>query len=537
MIPLRKSGSENHRTLSHLPQTVPLASARNARLLIGWWEREVHIWELRKPINEILVGGIDTESQVDQNRKLLGRISIKGDSNITAADISSDGSLVVVSTASEVKAFQLKQQHCDDGGELRISKVALPPPIATHGATKLGISPDGLWVCLAQGGSRLTLAKVNRHGITAGTGLSIDPRPLKLDRLKRDVPKHLLLGGLGSYDRHIMHIAFAPDSRVLATADLAGYIDTWVLRGTAGSLQNGVSANEEGDASSGSSSSSDDDSESESSSKTSSWIRNPKARLVPKLPATPVALSFSDDTPGSSLREDEDARDYALLAVMATSELLAFHPLRGKLTSWSRRLRLSKLPLEYRNICDLVKGVIWQGPRVWLYGPSFLFMFDTSIEPDKVSAAVVASSREGQGVKRKRGAGTGAGGKMEMGALEPQHVRMAVNEGGDNKWVDVEMEKPEGSADDNDDDSDGGELQSLRDEQGVAADREGEAPPQRRWWSSLKFRPILGIVPLATAIEPSNQGEAYPPLEVALVERPTWDIDLPERYVGDDERD
>jgi U3 small nucleolar RNA-associated protein 4 len=45
-----------------------------------------------------------------------------------------------------------------------------------------------------------------------------------------------------------------------------------------------------------------------------------------------------------------------------------------------------------------------------------------------------------------------------------------------------------------------------------------------QWWHTYKYRPIMGIVPIG-----SERAE----LEVVLVERPTWDMDLPPRYYGD----
>jgi U3 small nucleolar RNA-associated protein 4 len=38
---------------------------------------------------------------------------------------------------------------------------------------------------------------------------------------------------------------------------------------------------------------------------------------------------------------------------------------------------------------------------------------------------------------------------------------------------------------------------------------------------TFKYRPIFGVVPISTADQP---------LEIALVERPTWDVDMPESY-------
>ena len=64
----------------------------------------------------------------------------------------------------------------------------------------------------------------------------------------------------------------------------------------------------------------------------------------------------------------------------------------------------------------------------------------------------------------------------------------------------------------------------------------------RRWWHTYKYRDILGIVPLSstsTSISTSSEsddedGEAGPGssnFEVAVVERPMWDVELPGRYL------
>jgi U3 small nucleolar RNA-associated protein 4 len=49
------------------------------------------------------------------------------------------------------------------------------------------------------------------------------------------------------------------------------------------------------------------------------------------------------------------------------------------------------------------------------------------------------------------------------------------------------------------------------------------------WWHTLKYRPILGIVPIG-----ADDGSRAP--EVVLVERPSWDLDLPPRFVGTHEQ-
>jgi U3 small nucleolar RNA-associated protein 4 len=59
--------------------------------------------------------------------------------------------------------------------------------------------------------------------------------------------------------------------------------------------------------------------------------------------------------------------------------------------------------------------------------------------------------------------------------------------------------------------------------------------PARRWWYTYKYRDLLGIVPLSPSSTKDGVGEgtADNTLEVAVVERPMWDVELPGRYVRD----
>ncbi|KAG6368105.1 hypothetical protein INS49_002305 [Diaporthe citri] len=518
--PLRQSGVENHRTLSHLPQSVPLQSAPQARVIVSWWGREIHIWKMRLSMQELLDSD-DVEQSKKKNRPRLGRIFIKGESNITSCSISRDGSILVVSTATAVKAFHLTIPSDDQKQELKIRKLEVPSTIESAGATIVQISPNGRWLGWIQEGSQVRIAKITRED----SGISIQPRPAKLTRLRRNIPKHVRLGGLGNYERRVTHITFSPDSSILATADLAGYVDTWILHD--GGVQNGAASAEDDAASSSDSSDSSGDEDASESGPT--WIRNPKAPLFPKLSQAPVALSFSDDALGPKLRnEGEEGSDsYVLLAVTAASRIYTFNPLEGSLTKWSRRNPVWKLPEEIRATRDLIKGVVWSGSRIWMYGSSFVFMLDISHD---VTEQESGSSKKNR--KRKRGADSGAGSKTETGALAPQRVRMSLAEAGKTgEWVDVEMA-----------DAEPGRWNRV-DDQRARKMRPGAGEQRKKWWHTFKYRPILGVVPLeggdgngkTNGVNGSSKKAAIeiPPIEVALVERPKWDVDAPTRYVED----
>ena len=533
---MREFGLENHRKLAHLPQQPPLLSATNARFIVSWWGQEVHVWSLRRPFGPMYKKS--PGSDVDGNQKLLKTIVLSTESNISSAVISPDGSFLAVSSAaSGVKAFHLRHKNPTVAADVQVSPVKLPADFAQVGPASLCLSPDSKWLCIVREGSEVLASRIDRTNASQKSSPAFSvSKWQRLKRLRRDVPRHKLLGGLGSYDRSITQTCFSPDSKMLATADLAGYIDTWVLRGPKVSTAGKEGVDDDGNSSS--SSSSDSDAEvngngvsNDSKAGNTRWTRNPASRQLPKLSSTPVVLSFSPDVPRSAMTngtseanpDTKVSDDYTLLAVTAPFDVLAFHPLQGSLTHWTRRTRGARLPPEMLDVRDAAKGVVWQGSRAWIYGPSFIFMLDLHVDP-KISAL--------QSKKRKRiDPDSGAGNRMQVGALGPHkvfkldgaskeaHTFQNVARKGDDMDI-SDDETNEGT------NTHSGELIALRKNEGEEEEKNGK----RKWWTTTKYRPILGIVPLGDSLSTEEQ------VEVALVERPHWAIDLPERYVGNKER-
>ena len=110
--------------------------------------------------------------------------------------------------------------------------------------------------------------------------------------------------------------------------------------------------------------------------------------------------------------------------------------------------------------------------------------------------------------------------------------------------------------DEEDEDCEFGELQLLRRNGGfvskepatcassVDKDAAKSNSQDARWWHTFQYRPIMGIVPLFSTARSETRtngaGECQalqPPLvEMALVERPVWELDLPPRYLAEHER-
>ncbi|OAA47871.1 Wdr1p [Metarhizium rileyi] len=537
VVPLKEMGRENHRMMSNLPQQPPVTSASRARFIVSWWEREVHVWLLRKSAAELQASG-EEFVDVNQNRKLLKTIVVKGDSNIASATIDPEGTLLFVSTATDVKAFHLQHNDPTKPSDVKVSNIELPDKLSQLGATQIKVSPDGRWLFAVQEGSRILMAKIQADHTSAGSAETATNLQ-RLSRLRRQIPRYVLNGGLGSYDRSITQITFSADSKMVAVADLAGYIDTWTLRGHEHNAQDGQETKMVDDTSVASSDNDSSEEEGEGAvDMQNRWIRNPNAKLLPKLPTSPVILSFSDyvpETDSSPNAHEDGIDDYILAAVTSSWNILAFNPRHGALSPWSRRHPRKALPAPVRDLLDLPKGIVWQGSRMWVYGVSFLLMLDMGQDLPRPSEAESGDAQLTPGTKRKRiGHTTGAGGKMERENLAPHQVR---KHRADEKWEDIDVvEAPQVDDSDSDDDMADvdGELSKLRstttdNETTIEAKAtESSTDQPRTWWITYKYRPILGVVPIDT---PGQD------LEVALVERPTWDMEMPEKYFAGEEWD
>lgn len=290
-----------------------------------------------------------------------------------------------------------------------------------------------------------------------------------------------------------------------------------------------------------------------------------------------------------------------LFILTAENQMFEFNVLVGRLSDWSRRNPASKLPQEFRDLRDRAKGAVWdvrrQQERVWLYGVNWLWMFDLSrdlpsLEGQEKSPpsdqAVMVANGSGE-LKRKREAeeseegrrtrDTGAGSKISRSKLSVgigRELRKIDGDAEESRWVTLDR-APEALSDEDEDEDyrehgdnsanesalvtlrrdAGGESQNQEEDEMAAAgqtssndDTHAVAKPTMRtrphYWFTYKYRPILGIVPLGGDYddEPTEEGNEGAEdddmprgIEVALIERPLWDVDLPPKYHGDQEWD
>jgi U3 small nucleolar RNA-associated protein 4 len=443
------------------------------------------------------------------------------------------------------------------------------------GAKILKLASNGKWLAAIMATDDIQLVRIVRTNDSTDAPRALD-KVQPLYRLDRDTTAQSPLSGPSSaYERSIAHADFSKDGNVFATVDLAGYIDTWVVEGhedaTAPEIDiddSAPAANDNDD--------SDDDEEKSSEQITylgQHWIRNPSGHLLPRLDSTPVLLSFQPSSEASSRPEPNGnpavhptrhnphprshelpTAEYRLLLVSAEHQLHFFDVMSGRLSEWSRRNPPSSYPHEYKQVDLPAKGCVWDvtesQQRIWLYGEKWLFMFDLTKD-------FTISNADHAGKKRKRDvmkSNSGAGDAVPLKEAPVTKMRKFQSDDADKagrqKWIDVNAVGRKADAEDDEDDMEDttpplATLRRATTQEGseqtngeTAADLvngggevgQVESSKQKEpWWHTFKYRPILGIVPI------SGDDSFHAP-EVVLVERPSWDLDLPPRFVGTHEQ-
>ena len=512
--------------------------------------------------------------------------------------------------------FHLRQRRPEMGDALRVQKIDLPPVIAKSGAKLVKISPDSRWCVIVRPENSIHICRFIQAE-TPKEKPRIMAKVVDLKRLHRDpIAPKLQHGSLWNYDRSVARIAFSADSRILVVGDLSGYLDSWVLEGHEDLTQQ--ADEQENDAKSSTSSDDDDDDEEGHALVIlgQHWIRNPVASLFPKLGAAPLVLSFRPSRASSSsalsngntaihptrqnphphshdLPDGEDR----LFALTCEHQMYEFEVLSGKLSEWSRRNPTSRWPTEFRQNRDRAMGLVWDTDlgkqRMWVYGSSWLWMFNLSkdfppveteasrSEEEDVNNATEANKlkkkrkreRKSSEVQDPRKHNSGAGSKIPSEELEVGFGRgYRKSKDGldpqDSRWMSIDREPTPASDDEDDDAVNGTSLarlrRSLRDDGqtnggGDGATDVNDPPPVNgdmalvrkknedgpAYWHTFKYRPIMGMVligggPDAASHDVDQEGDndkASGGVEVALVERPMWDVELPPRYDGDQEWD
>jgi U3 small nucleolar RNA-associated protein 4 len=285
---------------------------------------------------------------------------------------------------------------------------------------------------------------------------------------------------------------------------------------------------------------------------------------------------------------DSTTGEDRLIVVTAEHQVMEFRVLGGILSDWSRRNPPSYLPQQFRQIRDRAMGCFWDvsksHERLWLHGSTWMFMLDMAQDlamekiteqtgvPDnqllqQSSRGSKKRKREVNEAEKLRKRGSGAGGTISLSESYVgvgRHVRKFKG----SKQEDSHTIQLDASSSPTSDDDEGSQLGSTalaqlrrgEQESGQQPAVNGQAKHQTNGTMSplgkksqsnahqgnrvhqpasfltLKYRSILGIAPIggggdpdrATVNEKQEERTALESgLEVAVVERPLWDVELP----------
>lgn len=632
-----------------MPQVPQLASSPSSRLVMSFWDREVSIWRLsRGPTSA-------HETPDGQRHRLVGKVLIQvrrpanhimspllmsyflqpqGEENITSAMLSSDGKILVVATASTVKAFSVRRRKGDEKGILRVQKLDMPSDIADEGARLVTVSPDSRWICVIRPNSEIYLARI-KSASSPQEKPQVLPQLVKLNRASRhsrhEKASH---GTLGNYERVIRCAVFADNSRILAVGDLSGCVDSWSLE-DAEESQDKSALKRRGTADSDEDDDSDDEDE-QPVIEGERWHLAAAESPIPRLKSGVALLSFrpSNSTATKQLTNGADKPNERLLMTLSSEhQLVEFDVLDGKLSDWSRRNPKAYLPAEFQGVKDRAMGCLWdmneERERLWLYGTSWLWMFDLNQDfpsSEELGASADTQQDNAQGTPQKSSAAaqnkrkrdpfedttdengrkkpnTGAGDRIPLAQSDlyaaPKMRKINGPDDSHSEWVSLDKEHPRTPNNDEDEEDDtvdhdesyttAQDAQLARLRRSAIQDHNEETDPHtprkkrlsiglkhiissfgdtpapkktadvaaaadpvksqsgRRWWHTYKYRDIMGIVPLSSsssvpADDDDDESDHEPVdddasaagfLEVAVVERPMWDVELPGRYVRD----
>lgn len=493
---------------------------------------------------------------------------IQNEENITSAAIThlpeSKSHILAISTIAQIKLFHLRPAKPSSSSEaLRVRKINLPASLileisgeeldedeeaddinlAAEGARLVKFSPDGKWLTVITPASRILMVELVVSGNERKMKVVVGEKVLELQRQERPKPPGALKqtlhnalqiskrgkkkrrvddGSLDNYDQTINRAAFSSGSNILAVADLSGWVDTFVFA--------------EG-----------------------KWTYNTQGATLPKLSSASVVLEFRPAVlpsvpPNLMITEngleevlEKPAIEDRLLTITAKDHhILEFHVLQGRLSDWSRRNPpAERLPHEFHVQKDRAAGVVWEmsaeKERMWVWASSWIWMFD--LRQDLPASEGAEAHAEIAGGKRKRDAVTkvpaGFAEKGESGAGD----RMLPGQSRGLLAMPKKAGKPSTPTSD-EDDEDEDMLELVRGNSNGTDDEEEEnniATTEKRswkqtgydtrnrpWWKTNRYRNLMAFLPVGE--KKISAGKKLDVVEMVVVERPSWDIEMPPRF-------
>lgn len=309
---VRNFAEGSYRKLPITLQQPPFAAIPSRRLLMSYADQTIKIWK------------IGVSSNAGENKKLVCRMTLSADENITSAQLSSDGSLLAVSTIAETKLFNLTPS--ESGKALKVTKIP-SHDLEEQGARLLKIinqANDKKLLLLVSPDSELTLCSLVRDESTQQYVVDVEQDPIELELAANKFKNSSKLNHLDSI--HLVQVS--DNGRYLGVARLSGAVDLFDLENLDASTT---------------------------------------SKLIGKFSIVATALKFTSRN--------------TIVIVTAEIKVVEYDLESLTLTSWSRQ-NSEILPRQLVELQDKCCGVFFDpenSQRMWLWGGTWLGFLDTSV--------------------------------------------------------------------------------------------------------------------------------------------------------------
>lgn len=377
----------SYRKLPITPQSSCVSSVPGGRLVILWDSQVVKIWY----VGELQHLG-DEDSQLVavpvQGKKLVCRITMSSDENITSAALSSDGKLLVVSTIVETKIFRLTPISASGNRKKSASTNIIPgtngtPAPAAYKVTKLNshdledqgarslrlIERNGeIKLLLVSPESELLIYGLKNNSETNEYGVDLESDPIELS-----TPKSQLINSDGfgkntisniNYLDSVSHAEVSPNGRFVAVSHFSGVVylfDITAAFDNPESLTQSTSENDEDD-------------------------ETPiiEGIVLGKFPGLPTAMAFTTRDTLVIVTAEVRVFEYSITATAGAAENQSSLSslLQAQLTPWSKT-NSELLPQELTEARDKCRGIFYdpeKPQRLWLWAGTWLAFLDTSVD-------------------------------------------------------------------------------------------------------------------------------------------------------------
>ncbi|ODQ66378.1 WD40 repeat-like protein [Nadsonia fulvescens var. elongata DSM 6958] len=294
------------------------------RLLMMWADQTVKIWQIDTYVEE------NEETDEYKGKKLVCKITLSSDENITHAELSPNGSYVAISTLSETKVFQL--DPTEDGKALRVTKLEIED-LLDVGARVSKFDNDSEVLFVVTPDNEVIACNVldALRAAEKENDMMADDEETEENNsnlVELDVPVHSSGKSKVANINNISLITISKSNKYLAIATQYGWIDIFDI----------------------------------------STPEYPHLKTFSRISsAPPTALNFSP-------------RD-SLIVATAEIKILEFDVTTGALSDWTRR-NSDLIPREIVSLVDKCCGVFFETSstdRIWLWGANWLAFVDVGV--------------------------------------------------------------------------------------------------------------------------------------------------------------